>query len=689
MTTKVSDLASITCTAGVQPSADKTAFQTEHYTYTDKIRFITGQPQKIGGWVNIPFSNNATISGAARTVFSITSAGRVFTLLGTNKRLYSLTGSTLINMTPLLTSTVAIANSLTTDYDTLANNPITTVSGSSTITVTDSNAASYKAGDLVTLAGSAAVGGILAVNINGQHIIRTAGASSYTINTGTNASSSTTGGGAAVIRSSGLITVAAAAHGQINGDRVKITLAAATGGIAAGAINIEHIIRNVTTNTFDIFTAGVATSSVTASGGAATLYQKQIPEGALNTSLGQGYGMGLYGAGLYGVSKLSTSGMVYPRIWFADGYGETTIITQGNQGGVYSWTASTAVAPSLVTNAPTAVNYAFVSNNILVTFGANGIVNQIFASDQDAITQWAASSTNQVFQDNIEGAGRLLSHVEVAGNNLIFTESHTYTFRYIGLPNVWEIKNKSTEIGIISPMARCTVNDVAYWMDDNNFYMWNGGNIQIIPANSQQQSTMIAYVFQNLNYSQKSKCFAWYNQEFNEVWFHYPSASSLECDRVAVVSLHDYSWWPMTLDRVGAEYPDVLLNAPRLSNYNQTTAISSLFRHEVGADDDTSPMAWTISTNLRNLGKKDTAVEVGIIPDSVQEGTVSLNFSGYLFPQSTNTTYNTTYSITPTTERVTTLLNGRFWKYTFSGSELGQTWNMGNWQEYVQRGAGN
>ncbi len=675
--------------AGVQPSTDKTAFATEHYTFSDKIRFVDGLPEKLGGWMGISFSNNAVILGAARTVFSITVAGRVYTLIGTEKRLYVLVGSRLINITPLRTSTVAIANSLTTDYDTLANNPITTVSGSMTVTVADTNAASYRAGDLITLAGSAAVGGIAGANINGQHIIRSVGTSSYTINTGATASSSATGGGASVIRSSGLITVAAAAHGQSNGDRVKITLAADTGGILAAAINIEHIIRNVTTNTFDIFTAGTSTSSVTAGGGAATLYQKQVAAGRLNASLGQGYGMGLYGAGLYGLSKLSASGIVFPRIWFMDGYGETTILTAGNQTGVYSWVASTTVAPVLVTNAPAAINYAFVSNNILVTFGAGGIVNQIFASDQDAITQWTASSTNQVFQDNIEGAGRLMSHVEVGGNNLIFTETHTYTFRYIGLPNVWEIKIKSTEIGIIAPMARCSVNDVAYWMDDNNFYMWNGGNVEIIPSNSDKQSTILSYVYTNLNFNQKSKCFAWYNSEFNEVWFHYPSSDSLECDRIARVCLQDYSWVPDTMSRAAAEYPDVLLNAPRLSSYNQSTAQSTLFRHEVGSNDNTDPLAWELTSNLRNAAKKDTTVDVGIIPDSIQTGNISLNFKGYLFPQSTVNTYNNDYTITPTTERVTTLLNGRFWNYTWSGSVIDQHWRMGEWQEYIQKGATN
>jgi hypothetical protein len=225
-------------------------------------------------------------------------------------------------------------------------------------------------------------------------------------------------------------------------------------------------------------------------------------------------------------------------------------------------------------------------------------------------------------------------------------------------------------------------------MDDKNFYMWNGGNVEVMPANSQKQSTILRYVFDNLNFAQKSKCFAWYNRDYHEVWFHYPSAGSLECDRIARCCLHDYSWVMDTADRAAAEYPDILLNQPRLSKYDRNTGLSTIYRHEVGTDDDTQPMPWQLTTNLRSVGKA-TTTEVGIIPDSGQQGTVAIRFRGYLFPQSTATTYDQSYNITPTTERVTTLLNGRFWKYTFSGNELGQYWQLGKWQEYIQKGGDN
>ena len=106
-------------------------------------------------------------------------------------------------------------------------------------------------------------------------------------------------------------------------------------------------------------------------------------------------------------------------------------------------------------NAPSAINYVFVSNSIVVTLGADGIVNRIKSSDQGDPEQWTSSSTNQVFIDDIEGAGRFISHISVLGDNLLFTERQTYRFTYIGQPFIWRIEKLDDSVGIISQNARC------------------------------------------------------------------------------------------------------------------------------------------------------------------------------------------------------------------------------------------
>jgi hypothetical protein len=675
---------SIDTTAGVQPSTDETNFRTKHYTYADKIRFINGKPQKIGGWDSVNFNYNKEPNGTIRTVYSDVIRGKEYSLLGSHTNLYSILGATLTNITPLTEDAIAIANSLDNHYDILDLDSMSCIEGSSSITIEDADYERFKAGDKVTISGANAFGGLDVGDINGTFIIRTIGIGSYTINVGVEATSTASGGGNAIVRASGLIRITNNSHNQLNDSRIKIEDSDDVGGVLAAEINIEHLIRNVDTNTFDIMTSGTATSQITAGGGADVVYYKQLSEGRLNQGVIRGYGAGLYGAGLYGTSRVSTSSNIsYPRIWYLDRYANTIVCTAGNQTPLYQWFGDNSIAPEKITGAPEEINYCFESDNILVTFGASDlgveVENRIFASDQNNIENWTSSSTNQVFDDDIEGADRLLSHAPINDYNLIFTKHQTYTFRYIGLPFVWEIKNLDENIGIIAPLARVSIKGTVYWMGNGNFYKFNGGSIEVIPSNTQNESTCLDYVFKNLNYGQSSKIHAWYNKEYAEVWFHYASEGSNECDRVVVVNILDNTWTIHNLKRTASQQ-GILGKVPLLANVN------SVYRHEIGFNDDGEAMKFELSTNRRYISKESFNLN-NIIPDSIQVGNINFNYQGFAYPQSTLPLIDKTEIITGQTEYIPVVASARFYKFTVYGEELEQNWRMGDWLEEIQQGA--
>ncbi len=665
---------------GVMPSTDATASDITCWASGYHIRFdsTTGRLRKLAGWSHVIFNYSASISGTMRNIYSSTINQKVYTIIGTNSYLYSLLGSELSNITPLDTTPITAANSLATHYATLANNPINTTNGSNTVTISDTEAALFQVGDTYTLSGATTTNGVPNTELNAGHIIRMIGVNLISIIVATNATSSGSGGGALVIRKSGLITLTKATHGLSNNNRVLIAGAVAVGGVTALQINAEFQIRNVLTNSFDFMTDGTATSSASGGGGAGTEYYPQIIAGLLNEGIGQGYGAGKYGVGLYGTALLSSSGEVYPRIWFCDRFGDNIIMTPGNQTGVYTWDGNTITAPTLITNAPTDINYAFVSNNILVTFG-HDVENKIFASDIGNYTQWTASSNNQVFEDTIEGAGKLISHCPVDGYNLIFTETQTYTFTYIGLlAGIWQIQTLDASIGLLAPMARISINGYAYWMGQDNFYMFRGGKVEIIPSNIGLQSTILRYVFDNLNYSQRFKIFAWYNEDYDEIWWHYPSADSNECDRIARFNRKLMCWTPDELNRTAGEYPTQNLSNPRLGN------VGTLYLHETGNDDDGSAMTFSATTK-KFLSGRDTIILGQIVPDSTMSGTIQLTIDSYNYPQSAVAMNTNIYDITSTTERVPTQINGRYEDYTIAGEELGQSFLMGQWMLEPQK----
>lgn len=664
---------------GVQGPPDCTELASQHYTYAEKVRFDGITPRKLGGWLRYVFANDNTISGVPRSAYNITIGNNSWTLIGTHTRLYSLLGSLLTNITPVSTVSIAAANSLSTTYITLANNPATTVNGSKTVTIADSTT-KVRPGDLITFAGfPGALNGIPAIELNATHIVRTQTVNAFTIQVGTAATSSGSGGGAAVILKTPIITLTKAAHGLGEGDRIKVAGAADTGGILAAAINIEHIIRNVQTNSFDFVVATNATSSVTAAGGAATVYYPPIPAGEADASSGVGYGMGLYGAGQYGTAKTSSSAIFQPRVWIFDQFGNNPLMSPGQQTGLYQWLGSNLVAPTLVTNAPTAINGFFVSNNIVVTYGSGGVGNRLKWSDQGNQTVWTPTPQNQAGEDDIEGATAFVGRTTVRGEiNLLWTNLQLYTMRYIGLPLVWDIKQVDDAEGIISQNAVAVHGGVAIWMGNQNIFAYSGGVVSVVPSNSSNQCTLLRYVFDNLNYTQKAKNFSWHNRKFNEIWIHYCSANSMEIDRMIRVSLNNFSWVPDVMDRTMAvqKYQQQF---PVLASSNGT-----LYRHETGVDADDEPMRMVLRTKYFQRGSNHTQVG-GLIPDSLQTGGLQVTIRSKQWPQSSSS-QEILRDIDPTTERSGLLIDARNWQYELVHEELGADWVGGAWIEELREG---
>ncbi|MDE2233456.1 MAG: hypothetical protein KGJ90_05095 [Patescibacteria group bacterium] len=680
MANPVSEIAYIDIPAGVTPSTDDTAFAAKNYTSSSGIRFRNGRPQKKGGNVQITFDAGNTISGAPRSEYSIDINGKYYQLIGTSYGLYVCIGTTLTNITPLQTSPTAAASSLSTNYDTLANNPISVTNGSTVVTVADTSASRYQTGDTYTLSGvSGTIGGVAAATLNAAHPIQSTGSNTVSFVVATTATSTASGGGNAVVRATGLLRMTVN-NTMNNGDRVKVAGATDTGGIVAATyINKEFVIRNVSGTYFDFMTGGTATSSVSGGGGAGAEFYPQIAAGNVDENVGTGYGMGKYGVGLYGVSKTSSTARNYPQIWSFDRFGDYIMMTPGNGGGLYEWSGDVTVAPVLTANAPTAINYMFVTDNTVVVFGNGGTENRITSSDQGNRTVWSGTATNQYFDGTVSGADRLIGAIKLKGVNLIFTQKQSYTFQHIGLPNVWSI-TKLANVGMISQNAGWEAYGTAYWMGSSNFYMWNYGTIEIIPSNVFPQSSILKYVFTNLNTSQQSKCFAWCNYIYNEMRFHYPSASSNDPDSVAVCNLFDMSWWPDTESRVSVERPIALFDFPRMADIN-----GNVYNHESGNDDNGSPLSFSLKTNLRNLGKKETKLSA-FVPDSIQTGNISVKVDAYQWPNDTMVRSTQTYTVPTPSPRQNFDQQGRFWQYTISGNTLGQNWRMGQWAEERQLG---
>ena len=120
----------------------------------DKVRFRSGYPEKIGGWVSFLLSQ--TYTGICRALFNWASISGSNTLaVGTHVKFYAESGGVIYDITPIRAT------------HSLGASPFATVSGSTTVTVTDTNHGALD-GDYVSLTGAAAVAGI---TLTGEYVI--------------------------------------------------------------------------------------------------------------------------------------------------------------------------------------------------------------------------------------------------------------------------------------------------------------------------------------------------------------------------------------------------------------------------------------------------------------------------------------------------------------------------------------
>lgn len=160
----------------------------------DKVRFRSGTPEKLGGWVRI---SQWTYQGVCRALHNwITLGGSNLLAVGTHLKYYVESGGQYYDITPLRSSVTL-------------NGPFAATDGLSVIEVTDV-AHGCEDGDFVTFSGAASLGGnITAGVLNAEFQVTVVDADTYTIDTGILANASDVGNGGATVGAAYQISVGA------------------------------------------------------------------------------------------------------------------------------------------------------------------------------------------------------------------------------------------------------------------------------------------------------------------------------------------------------------------------------------------------------------------------------------------------------------------------------------------------
>ncbi len=602
----------------------------------DKIRFFSGYPQKIGGWVKTsPFS----FLGVCRQLWNwITSFSDNFLAVGTNIKVYIEAGSVFYDITPLRTTLVSPAT----------NNCVETTSGSTTVTI---NVTSHgcENGAYVTISGvTGDVGGVPDAQINKEHEITKIDSDSFTITVTTAASSTVASGGGTSID----------IECQLNPGLATTTAGYGWGiglwGVPSWGLSSNTPIflpqRDWFFDNFDNDLVMNIRSEVNANGKA------------------QGGPIFYWERG----SSVSPSTALDTRAVLLSG-----VTLNG-------------VAPSAV---PTSAMQIMVSQNDkhLLAFGCQPYAGAaddydpllIRWSSQDQPNEWEPRPTNSAGFLRVSRGSAIIRAIATRQETIVLTDTHVYSLQFLGTTDVFGLQELADNISIISSRATITANNVLYWMGTDKFYAYDG-RVQTLPC------TLREYVFKDINFNQSDQIVCGTNEGFTEIWWFYPSAGSASNDRYVIYNHLTNIWYYGNLERTA--WLDVASREfPIAASTPGSSSTGLLYTHEVGLNDDESPLEAFCQSSDFDIGDGDQLMLTKrIIPDvnfntstatnpEVTFGIRSRNFPGSAY---TNNALNEKpvieASVDIYTEQVFIRTRGRQMALRVSSDGLNVQWQLGS-----------
>ena len=630
---------------------DQTDYSNEGGWYEcDKIRFRSGYPEKIGGWVKstpIPFI------GVCRQMWNwITSYNDNLLALGTNEKAYIEAGGYYYDITPLRSSVPTLINPNT-------NNCVNTLINTKVITI-----------NLAT------------------------------------------------------------AHNAVSGSYVQISgVVGPIGGVPAAEINGNHEITVIDADSFSFVVTTTATSTVAASGGTAIVISFEIEPGNAVTTAGYGWGVGTWGRDAWGLGTTASPIFLPQRDWWFDNFDNDLVMNIRNGEG-YWWVRGTTDDPAtaLATKAIRLSTYAFdwatadptlpytptqyadaVPTQIMqllvsqqdkhliafgaVPFGSTSVTDfdplLIRWADQDTPEDWIPQQTNTAGDLRVSRGSRIVRALPTRQEILVWTDTNLYTLQFLGTTDVFGLQEYADNISVASPRAMASAANITYWMGQDKFYAYTG-RVETLPC------TLRNHVFNNINLNQADQIICGTNEQWNELWWFYPTADSDYNNAYVIYNHLERIWYYGSMDRTAwldtptRQFPQAANTSITVNGSTVTTGDGYAYSHETGVNDDVLPMDSYIQSSDFDLDDGDNFMLTRrILPDIGFDGSTAAqpevtlqvrprNFPGApvsIDPTDTQRVIETT--VGAYTDQVFMRARARQMALKVRSQELGVQWQLG------------
>jgi hypothetical protein len=351
----------------------------------------------------------------------------------------------------------------------------------------------------------------------------------------------------------------------------------------------------------------------------------EINPGNAITVYGYGWGVGTWGRNAWGLG--ADQPIVLPhRDWWFDNFDNDLVMNIRNGEG-YWWERGVTTDPqnALGTRAISLSAYAtaqgFTAASVpvkimqllvsqqdkhVIAFGAVPFGSTdpddfdpllIRWADQDTPGDWTPQVTNTAGFLRVSRGSRIVRALPTRQEILVWTDSHLYTLQFLGTSDVFGLQEYADNISIMSSRAVTTAANITYWMGQDKFYAYTG-RVETLPC------TLRNHVFNNFNLNQSDQVVCGTNEQWNEVWWFYPTADSDYNNAYVVYNHLERIWYYGTIDRT-AWLDTAVRYYPQAANTPGGTSVGSLYDHENGINDDDIAMVSYIQSSDFDLDDGD------------------------------------------------------------------------------------
>ena len=635
---------------------------------SDKIRFRSGRPEKIGGWEKYL---DSPLVGVARALHVFrTLDGTIYLAIATNEKVYLESGKGVTDITPIR------ATFTSTDSD----NCLATTSSSTTVVV-NLTAHGCDEGDWVTISGASAVGGVPADEINAEHKITYIDGDSFSFEVSTAATSTVAAGGGTAIFVACQINI-----GQVSGTYQY------GWGVGTWGSEAWNTPRSSSTNTIDPRTWTIANWGedilISHAGGALYLWDATTPTARATIVANAPH-------------KIRTFTVTQDRHVVCFGCNTPGAANAGTD--IDNMQVRWSTQEDYTDWTPVVVN---TSGDQLLTggteiMGAANTEGQVLIWTDDAVhsMQYIGPPYTFGFQQVGTSTGLVSPNAWAAYNNTVYwmgdngfyvysggTAAHECTVqKYVfdefdaqqQLKTFTSLNRENHEITWFYPATSSEGTDLAAALNttDTEVIVANTagypltGSIQIgsetIDYSGRTDSKFTGCTRGARGTTPLAHAFGAEVANATNNWsdepYHYVTYSVLE--NIWWVGLLERTAW---VDKGALKYPI----ASSTEGY--------LFEHEKGTDADGAPLVAYVESADFDIGEGDSMMFVHrVIPDLTMTGTVDLTFRSryYSLSEQVNQTVGT---VTPSTTKIDTRIRGRQLALMVKSSNLGDDWRYGS-----------